>query len=107
MTEVNELTTTLQQTPVLVFSMDKVGKVLSIMGLEAERLGLDESLIGQTLFKNSSFPCKRSYFKRALAGGKFSLGTLRRIRGNSIGDLSTKRILKRATGRWCNGLSTI
>ena len=72
MTEVNELIATLEQTPVLVFSMDKAGKVLSLLGLEAQQLGLDSSLIGQTLFKNSNFPCKRSYFKRALAGGKFS-----------------------------------
>ena len=72
MDEQSVLKATLDQTPVLVFRMDKQGQLISIVGAEVQKLGLDKVKIGQSQFKNPNLPCKRSYFKRALAGGNFS-----------------------------------
>ena len=58
MNEDSILQATLNQTPVLVFRMDEKGNLISLVGSEVGKLGLDASMIGKSQFKNPNFPYK-------------------------------------------------
>ena len=61
--------------PVMIFSLDVDGSLIALGGGLVAVMGLSQDLIGEVIFKNSSFPIRRSHFKRVVSGKKISCST--------------------------------
>src|SRR5690606_29833403 len=66
----------LEHAPLVLFAVDREGRLILLQGGELSRLGLTaNSHLGESVFKIKNIPLKKMHFKRALKGFEFSVTT--------------------------------
>lgn len=71
--ELDILSITLSNAPILIYALDSKGTVISVKGGELRDLGILESdCIGKVSFKIKNFPISKAHFRRAMTGEAFS-----------------------------------